>query len=113
MTEIATTKEKWVAGQSFVKVRIQPSQANKLTPEYLFRYLKSPQVQKYFESRSLGMAIPMIKMTDIETLPVRLPTAEILERETERHNRQLLIRKEIDRLQHELKSYELDLTELS
>lgn len=113
MTEIATTKEKWVAGQSFVKVRIKPSQANKLTPEYLFRYLKSPQVQKYFESRSLGMAIPMIKMTDIETLPVRLPTAEILERETERHNRQLLIRKEIDRLQHELKSYELDLTELS
>ena len=55
----------------------------------------------------------MIKMTDIETLPVRLPTAETLERETERHNRQLSIRKEIDRLQHELKSYELDLTELS
>lgn len=113
MTEIATTKEKWVAGQSFVKVRIKPSKANKLTPEYLFRYLKSSQVQKYFESRSLGVAIPMIKMTDIEMLPVRLPTAETLERETKRHNRQLAIRQEIDRLQHELKNYELDLSDLS
>lgn len=113
MTEIPTTKEKWVAGQSFVKVRIKPSQANKLTPEYLFRYLKSPQVQKYFESRSLGVAIPMIKMADIEALPVRLPTASILQRETDRHNKQLSIRNEIDQLQQQLKSYELDLSELS
>lgn len=113
MPEMFESGEKWVAGQSFVIARIKPSQTNKLTPEYLFRYLKSPQVQKYFESRSLGVAIPMIKMTDIETLPVRLPTAETLERETERHNRQLGIRQEIDRLQQELKNYELDLTELS
>lgn len=113
MPEMFKSGEKWVAGQSFVILRIKPSQTNKVTPEYLFRYLKSPQVQKYFESRSLGVAIPMIKMTDIETLPVRLPTAETLEKETERHNRQLAIRQEIDRLQHKLKNYELDLTELS
>ena len=113
MPEMFESGEKWVAGQSFVIARIKPSQANKVTPEYLFRYLKSPQVQKYFESRSLGVAIPMIKMTDIETLPVRLPAAETLARETERHNQQLAIRQKIDRLQHELKSYELDLTELS
>ena len=113
ITEMFTGKEKWVAGQSFVKVRIKPTQANKLTAEYLFRYLKSPQVQKYFESRSLGVAIPMIKMADIESLPVRLPTAEILERETNRHNKQLSIRNEIDQLQKKLRNYELDLNELS
>ena len=113
ITDSQDGDNKWVAGQSFVKLRIKPSQTNKLTPEYLFRYLKSPQVQKYFASRSLGVSIPMIKMTDIEALPVRLPAKEAIEGETALHNKQLAIEKEIQRLQQELKNLELDLNTLS
>ena len=113
ITDSQDGDNKWVAGQSFVKLRIKPSQTNKLTPEYLFRYLKSPQVQKYFASRSLGVSIPMIKMTDIEALPVRLPAKQAIEGETALHNKQLAIEKEIQRLQQELKNLELDLNTLS
>lgn len=113
VTDNQNPDHKWVAGQSFVKLRIKPSQTDKLTPEYLFRYLKSPQVKKYFDSRSLGAYIPMIKMADIEALPVRLPAKETIEGETALHNKQLAIKKEIQLLQQKLKNMELDLSTLT
>lgn len=112
MNDNSDTKNKWVAGQSFVKLRIKPNQVGRLTPEYLFRYLKSRQVKEYLASRSIGV-IPMIKMADIEALPVKLPSIETLEAENARYNRQLIITQEIQRLKQELKNLELDLSTLS
>ena len=104
--------KKWVAGQSFVIIRIKIDYIDKITPEYLFRYLRSYQTRKYFESRSIGVAIPLIKMVDIESLPIRLPAQDTIKRETQLHNKQIAIRNEIMRLKKELVKYELDLNEL-
>lgn len=96
-----------VAGQSFVIIRLKPYKQGEYSPEYLFRYLKTKIVQKYFESFSLGTAIRMLKMSDVTNLPVKIPSWSELEREKELNEDQIRIKRKILELQDKLYQSEM------
>lgn len=97
-----------VAGQSFVIIRLKPYKWEEYSPEYLFRYLKTKIVQKYFESFSLGTTIRMLKMSDVIGLPVKIPSQNELQHEEKLHREQVRIKKEILEMQNKLYQSEMD-----
>lgn len=64
--------EKWVANQSLLIIRSRPSYSQDYPNYYLFRFLSSDFVRKYFDSRAIGAYIPSISMTDVRRLDVPL-----------------------------------------
>lgn len=70
--------EKWVANQSLLIIRSRPSYAQDYPNYYLFRFLSSDFVRKYFDSRAIGAYIPSISMTDVRRLEVPLVSEEFL-----------------------------------
>lgn len=70
--------EKWVANQSLLIIRSRPSYAQDYPNYYLFRFLSSDFVRKYFDSRVIGAYIPSISMTDVRRLEVPLVSEEFL-----------------------------------
>jgi len=70
--------DNWVAGQVFLILRTQ--ERGLVKPEYLYRYLASPMVQKYLDEIASGAGIPILKASDIKTLPVPVPGREEQER---------------------------------
>lgn len=97
-----------VAGQSFVIIRLKPYKWEEYSPEYLFRYLKTRIVQKYFESFSLGTTIRMLKMSDVTGLPVKIPSHNELQHEEKLHREQIRIKKEILEMQNKLYQSEMN-----
>lgn len=97
-----------VAGQSFVIIRLKPYKWEEYSPEYLFRYLKTRIVQKYFESFSLGTTIRMLKMSDVTGLPVKIPSQDELLHEKKLHREQIRIKREILEMQNKLYQSEMD-----
>lgn len=97
-----------VAGQSFVIIRLKPYKWEEYSPEYLFRYLKTRIVQKYFESFSLGTTIRMLKMSDVTGLPVKIPSQNELQHEKKLHREQIRIKREILEMQNKLYQSEMD-----
>ena len=97
-----------VAGQSFVIIRLKPYKWEEYSPEYLFRYLKTRIVQKYFESFSLGTTIRMLKMSDVTGLPVKIPSQDELLHEKKLHREQIRIKREILEMQNKLYQSEMN-----
>ncbi len=77
--------DNWVAGQVFQVIRLS-KQSGITAPAYLFRYLSSPLVQAYLAGHVSGSAQPVLKTSDIKSLPVPMLSAEEQERVTDSHS---------------------------
>ena len=67
-----------IGNQQFVIVRIRPNFEGRISPEYLFRYLRSERMTRLIGSRITGDTLPSIRIKDIENLPVEIPSSEKL-----------------------------------
>lgn len=66
--------DNWIAGQLFVIIRPR----SMVSSIYLYRYLSSQLIQAYLAEAATGAAMKIIKATDLQNIPVELPTAERL-----------------------------------
>ena len=65
---------KWIAGQSFVVIRLKKTKT--ISAIYLLRYLKSKTVQAYLQRNVQGAHVPLLPMSHLKSLPVHMPTSE-------------------------------------
>lgn len=63
----------WIPNQSFVVVRLR-NKENRVSPEYLFRYLESEAVQSELTSRTGGASIKFINARDLYDLKIAVPS---------------------------------------
>lgn len=73
--------DNWIAGQAFVIIRPK----KQLSSEYLYRFLSSQLIQSYLDEISTGATMRMLKASDIEDLPIPLPTPELKAQIEENH----------------------------
>lgn len=62
--------DNWIAGQLFVIIRPRPV----ISSTYLFRYLSSQLIQAYLAEVATGSAMKVVKASDLNSIPVELPT---------------------------------------
>ena len=98
-----------IAGQQFVIIRIKTEYRVEFPPSYVFRYLKSSVMQDYLQSRKLGEKLPILKMSDIDAIPIIKPTEEFLQKDKDRHTAQLRYCGELFELEKKIRDCELDL----
>lgn len=67
--------DNWVASQSFQIIRVA-DYSGRITEIYLYMFLSSELVQKYFEEHVTGTTIPILKTGDIRGLPIPIPDVE-------------------------------------
>jgi type I restriction enzyme M protein len=83
-----------VAGQSFIIVRLKPSGEFK-EPVCLFRYLNSPMVQGLLLGKASGVFVSVIKMKDIEELPVLELNSDQRQEALHKHQQTLQLRQQV------------------
>jgi type I restriction enzyme M protein len=93
--------DKLYAGQSFVILRLRPTSPLK-DPIVLYSYLASSIIQKIINSMASGATVRMIKMQDINSLPVVIPGMKEQEAITEDHNKVLRMYDEIASIENEI-----------
>jgi len=65
----------WYAGQSFVVLEVKKDSPIK-DPIVLYRYLASDLAQSQLLSKAAGATVKLIKMNDIKSMPIIVPTME-------------------------------------
>lgn len=96
---VAEDHDNWVINQSFVIIRITNP---KWPAEYVFRQLKSPAMKLYIQSKTTGSVIPSLTIGELKNLPLVSPTEERVKEQLTKHERQLEIIQNIDKLKKEL-----------
>jgi hypothetical protein len=78
-----------IGGQQFIIIRLRDEYKDKLTPEYLFRYLRSRRLTEIIDSRKTGKPhLLFLKTEAIRSLPVVMPDQQTLKSVTENFKRQ-------------------------
>lgn len=60
-----------VATSHFIIIRVKDEYKNEIDSEYLAMYLNSEHAQNYFTSYREGVATPILKLKNLENLPVK------------------------------------------
>lgn len=92
-------KDNYIAGQSFVIIRLKEKT---WTPEYLFRQLKSKDMQYYIERLSTGTFIQSLPIDYLKNLPLIPPTDESIKVAYEKTKRQIELRDQLKKISQEL-----------
>lgn len=96
-----TVGKNWIAGQSFIILRLKSNGPIK-DSTYLYRYLNSPIAQQSLVSKVTGAAIKAIKMSDLEKLPVVIPTQAQLNEVIEKQKKVLSLQEQVTQLQQQI-----------
>ncbi len=91
--------DNWLINQSFVIIRVTNS---KWPAEYVFRQLKSTAMKLYIQSKTIGSVISSLTIEALKNLPLVSPTEERVKEQLIKHERQLEIIQNIDKLNKEL-----------
>ena len=75
LVDSAPRKERWVAGQLFLILRLRPESPVD-SPAYILRYLQSEPVCGRFERMSSNTAVPQVRAEELENLLIPLPDRE-------------------------------------
>lgn len=89
----------WLINQSFVIIRVTNP---KWPAEYVFRQLKSTAMKLYIQSKTIGSVIPSLTIGELKNLPLVSPSEERVKEQLVKHERQLEIIKNINKLKKEL-----------
>ncbi len=90
-----------IAGQSFVILRLKPN--SPITdPVVLYSYLASSLVQTLIKSKAAGATVQMIKMQDISSLPVVVPSAQEQSAIIQNHEEIKRLYREIETIQENI-----------
>lgn len=101
------TKEhpNWLAGQSFVILRIKEECAD-WTPDFLFWQLKSKKINQFLKNVATGALIQLLKMDDVKNLKLLPPAKELQEKIVNAQKKKLEIIAKIKELTKELEELE-------
>ena len=95
--------DNWLLNQSFVILR---RKNNDWPIEFIFRQLKSNAMKQYILSRATGTIIPSLTMSVLKNIPLVEPSDEEVQKQLQKHQRQIEIAKQMEALQKE--QFELD-----
>lgn len=73
---VASCGDNWVASQSFLIIRAKQQRRISCSSAFLYMYLSSDLVQKYFEENVTGTTIPVLKTGDINGLSIPVLSME-------------------------------------